>query len=95
LDVNVINSATDIVNTTRNSIAIYPNPFKDEIFIGLDNSDEILNIEVYNALGVKVKEVKDLHLNQTVLNTAKIKEGMYSLIIYTKNGRIIRSVVKF
>ncbi len=96
LDVNVVNSSTDIANTTtKNSITIYPNPFKDEIFIGLDNSDEILDIEVYNTLGVKIKEVKNLHSSGTVLNMTEIKEGIYSLIIYTANGRVIRSAVKF
>jgi hypothetical protein len=95
LDVNVINSVTGIAYIAENSIKIYPNPFKDEIYIGLDNSDEILNIEVYNTLGVKIKEVKNLHLSHTILNMTEIKEGLYSLIIYTKNGRVIKSAIKY
>jgi len=95
LNVTVVNSTTGIVSTkTENTITIYPNPFNDEIFIGLNNFDKIVRLELYNVLGDRVKIISDIYLTNTILDLAKLKKGIYGLKVYTKGSIFYKNILK-
>jgi len=69
-------------------IQLYPNPTKDNLYIG--SHEPIEKVEVYNYIGQKVLESTQLQIN-----TINFNSGMYLLKIYGVNGEVgIKKFVK-
>jgi len=76
-----INDEVLAVNdVTKGNIKLYPNPVKDILKLNLPNGEKVLNIEVYNTVGQKVSEFK----NVDKINLNHLKSGVY--IINLKNS---------
>jgi len=102
---NVINFNTDwTVNTQAlptdiENVIIFPNPFKNNIFININTSTtQAVQIEVFDLSGkLLLTQIDNITNgeNKINLNTANLNTGMYILKIKTKKGMITNSVVKF
>jgi len=61
----------------ENTFAIAPNPAKSETIIRSNSSLTISNIVVYNLLGKKIKELKNLNAKEFRLNLNELSSGVY------------------
>ena len=88
---SLIENTSTVNNISLDSqIKIFPNPTSTgEVYIkilGLSGSD--LNLEIINAVGIKVLSLENLE-NLTKINTADLSSGMYYFRIFdTKNSKI-------
>jgi surface protein len=68
-------------------LSIYPNPVSQVLNLQIPNINESINVEVYNLLGQNVmSEQVRLNNNQTQLNVAHLKSGVY-LVRIDYNGK--------
>jgi hypothetical protein len=78
-----INDEVLAVNdATKGNVKLYPNPVKDILKLNLPNGEKIATIEVYNTVGQKVSEFK----NVDQINLNHLKSGVY--IINLKNTAV-------
>jgi len=71
-------------------VRVYPNPFKDEIFI--ESEFSVANIEIVNVLGQTVKKGK---FDGKPINTTNLSSGVYFVIIEGFEGdKTVRKMVK-
>ena len=71
--------------------SIYPNPAKDELTITSDYN--IKALEIYNELGVKVRETL-LNTQKVTINISELASGSYILKLQTSKGTITKKFVK-
>lgn len=83
--------ATASVNSVLdNAFAVYPNPATD--YITIDSGDfEVSSVELYNLLGKKVQEEKELNNNK--LDVSNLTKGVYMLKINTEIGSLNKRVL--
>ncbi|MCK9424034.1 MAG: T9SS type A sorting domain-containing protein, partial [Bacteroidales bacterium] len=80
------------------SFTIYPVPNNGEFTASiLYPSDETFNIVVYNQLGSKIFELKDIHLTggkcEQRIDLRPISTGIYSVVFMNKDHKVIRKVL--
>lgn len=77
---------TNIESIISDNVIIYPNPNKGILNIDIkSNSSEDLNIEIYNSVGIKVYEKKDIKESQkriTQINLKSLSNGKYVVHVY-------------
>ena len=78
----------------KNKVTIYPNPFKDKIYIS--SSQKLLNtVEIYNVLGKKVRVIKNLNTDRFEGSLASLTSGIYLMRIkYTDGSETVKKIVK-
>jgi polyhydroxybutyrate depolymerase len=87
IDANLLN--TDF-STTEKSILIFPNPSSHLIQIEKAESLEIIEINLYNTLGVNQK----INLSDQTIDLNHLNTGTYLLNIKTSEGIITKKIVK-
>ena len=80
---NSLTTGHDLIN----SINIYPNPFSEKVNI---SSESLVDVSVYNILGSQVLKEKSVN----VLNTSKLKSGIYIFEIKMDNETLLIKMVK-
>jgi len=65
------------------NLQIYPNPVSN--FINIKSNKEITKIEIFNSIGQSIISEK-YYQNELMLNIGSLKQGIYLLKIYDKNG---------
>jgi hypothetical protein len=65
------------------NLQIYPNPASN--FINIKSNKEITKIEIFNSIGQSIISEK-YYQNELMLNIGSLKQGIYLLKIYDKNG---------
>ena len=73
----------------KDKFKIYPNPTNNILNIKFNEDYSILKIEVFNSLGQKIIETKDVSFSVEALETA-----VYTLKILTNKGSIIKNFIK-
>ncbi|MDR1847871.1 MAG: T9SS type A sorting domain-containing protein [Bacteroidales bacterium] len=73
-----------------NRCKIYPNPAKNELFIQSDF--KVITLEIYNNLGVKVKE-KELNRHEAKIDITNLPSGNYTLKLLTTQGEVKKKFV--
>lgn len=74
-------------------LEVYPNPFSD--WLSLENTEELVRIEVYSALGQKVKSVELNRQPNQRLDMSDLENGMYILAGFSEDGLVAnRKVLK-
>ncbi len=68
------------------NVLAYPNPFRDKI--SLENSSEIVSMELYNLSGQKL-----LESHSNTINTSELPTGVYLLNTITKSGKNYRQKI--
>ncbi len=88
-------SVNEIKNIT--ALSIYPNPSNGLFNIELDvKTNEFLNIEINNALGIKLlTQQKLLNSGKNIIeiNPGNVSKGLYFIKLQTENGNIIRKII--
>jgi len=86
---------------TENSFLIYPNPFDDQIFIniGNKNTSEQVKVDIFSVNGVKVISYNLItpHKNNQkryVLDTSRLKKGIYYCYVTEGNGSYYKTIFK-
>ncbi len=78
----------------ESELIVYPNPFSNRTTIQLRNtSGRISTVVVYNIVGKKVWEEKNLHENLIVFERDALPPGMYFVEVSSKDGVIGREKV--
>jgi hypothetical protein len=91
----ITDTITDTINNLtqlrlEKTISIYPNPAKNELFIQSDF--KVITLEIYNNLGVKVKE-KELNRHEAKVDIANLPSGNYTLKLLTTQGEVKKKFV--
>jgi len=73
--------ATSEVSAVKKDIKVYPNPFKDVIYIS--ETKDIKSVTVYDVAGRIVKQVNDASKE---IHVGELKEGMYLVKVSFKDG---------
>ena len=85
-----INGETMAVNDlSEGNIKLYPNPVKDILKLNLPNGEKIASIEVYNTVGQKISDFK----NVEEINLSVLKTGVYMINIKNDTGKTYRSKI--
>jgi hypothetical protein len=71
-------------------IQVYPNPCSSKIFIKSDELS-IHQIEIYNQLGQRVKNVSQ---NLTELDISTLEKGVYFMTLHLNNNIITKKIIK-
>ncbi len=79
------NSLSDIEKNIN--LNICPNPFDNQLVVSVGSSDIKLQLKLINSIGVvEIEEVKVCDVNQIIVDTSKLKKGIYFLQIEGENG---------
>ena len=73
---------TEIINSSK--IVVYPNPVQDSFSVKMDKSIKIVQTELYDLTGKKLKTFGN---KTTDLNISELPKGLYLLKIKTLNGK--------
>lgn len=78
----------------KNNVTIYPNPATDYFTINFDFMSEPYNLIIYNTIGKKLYEEKDIATSSKIINTTTFNKGLLLISITTKNQSIIYKLLK-
>lgn len=91
--VNMTLTGIGLINPSS-SFSIYPNPNDGSFEIRFSNSRDIVELQIFNAIGQKV--FLDPHLNaKKVMNISlgELPEGIYFIQLFSKNGVEIKKFI--
>lgn len=77
------------LNEYESRFEIYPNPAED--FIIINTNENISGISIYNVMGIKVMEEKDI---DSSIDVSKLNSGLYIIKIKTDKKEIIKQFIK-
>jgi len=77
------------IKPINNSQVFIGNPAQNEMYLNCDNLDGQLQLELYNIIGLLVKNV-NLKSNVNVLNVSNLVSGLYLYKLF-KNNSVIQS----
>lgn len=99
-DITIVDTASSIRDITNKiAIAVYPNPAKDQLTIGLavNQLDEV-TIEIFSVIGNKVsgETINTLGLKQITqsYDVAKLAAGTYLVKVSSVDGYVVKTFVK-
>jgi len=69
---------------------IFPIPAND--YVVIESSERIENIDMYNMLGIKVKQFA-INKEQYIIDTSDLIHGLYLIRIATANGVIVKKLI--
>jgi hypothetical protein len=78
-------------HTLDNSVTVFPNPTTGGI--QLHCSDNVQNIEVYDAFG-KLLDKVDVNANSSELDLSGLATGTYFLRVTTEKGVVTKRIVR-
>ena len=84
-------SVEEVTNTKN--VKLYPNPFKDELFLSSDNQT-IKEINIYDLSGKLVKSIPNINARSYKLDAGYLISGNYLVSIKTENGLETYKVIK-
>ncbi len=83
---------TDILNEKTNTLQVYPNPAENYLIIdfGVNNVESIILID---PAGRTVKRIRAGKNGNNILDTSKLKPGLYTVSVHFENQRVINQKV--
>ncbi len=75
-------------------LAVYPNPFVDEVNVNVKNASETLSVKVTNQLGQVVFENKDNQTDNMRLNLSGLGYGVYFVSVASGNSYYTQKIIK-
>jgi hypothetical protein len=82
----------NVNNLSNNTFQIYPNPVSDKLKINYFNFNEVEEIEIYNAIGLK--QPIEANKDSNEIDVSILKNGIYFLKITTKNNTQTYKIIK-
>jgi PKD repeat protein len=86
-----VDACAGISENLEKSIKIYPNPTTE--IVNLISDSQIVRIHLYNYVGQIVLE-KNVNGNSCQLNISEFKSGIYSIRLETKDGIVVKQILK-
>lgn len=80
-------------NFSIENVKIYPNPSNQNVTIEIDENAKIISVEIVNSIGQKVHEVSKPMINNILIDTSKLKNGVYFVNIYTTEGLHVEKII--
>jgi hypothetical protein len=77
----------------KNNLNIFPNPFKTSFIIKFDNYLINAELEIYDMLGRKVINIKDLNENEINIQRNNMIDGIYFFRVNEKNKTIAKGKI--
>ena len=75
------------------NLNIFPNPAANEVQLYLDGDELISNYRIFNVHGMQMENNKVENQQQTLINTNRLKNGIYFIEVLTdKNNHIVRKI---
>ena len=71
------------------TISIYPNPARDIVFVGANNSLPVRRIEVFNVTGQMI-----ISSTETEINVSELESGMYFVRVTADDRMVTRCIMK-
>lgn len=84
--------STEEVNASENSLKVYPNPAKNELYIQGITTNSTITYSIYSLLGNTI--ISENSLKQNNINVAGLKAGIYFLKITQKGKNYIKKFIK-
>ena len=93
--ITITQDTLTISETHKDTLKVYPNPFKNLIYLDFINPEQLKNISIYDSLGKEISSNKfTLQENTAVINMSKFSKGIYFIKIKLNNKMIIKQVIK-
>ncbi len=85
---NVCEELTNTKNELLNvNMRVQPNPFSDNTVIKFDNTKgEVYTLSIVNVLGMEIKEIKNIHSSEILLNREHMSNGIYIATLKNSKG---------
>lgn len=91
----IIEELVGMIDNEQNEIKISPVPFSDFLIINADQIIDSETITLYSSIGAQLKlNILENDSEGMELNTSNLDQGTYFLSMKTKNGTVIRKLVK-
>ncbi len=78
-------------NSLKTRLHIYPNPTSEKVQIEFSNGVNVVSMELYNVLGVRIMNFESL---QTKLNLKEFSSGVYIIKIISDSGTVSKRIIK-
>jgi len=75
-------------------VAVYPQPASDIISVDLGSIQTKITLELYNALGSLVHKETAQNTTRVNLNVQNLAAGVYTLVVGTEKGKVVKKLVK-
>jgi len=92
--IHIIDTTTSIDKELQQDFSIYPNPFKDKIYILFNDLPFSYSISIYNLKGEKVLETYNQSDKSFAINTSGLNSGVYILNIINQKKSISYKIIK-
>ena len=79
--------------TTEKNFKLYPNPFKDELYLSSDNQT-IKEVSIIDMAGKLIKNITNINATHYQLDASYLVTGNYLIQIKTNNGVELHKVIK-
>jgi len=79
--------------TTEKNFKLYPNPFKDELYLSSDNQT-IKEVSIIDMTGKLIKTIANINTTHYQLDASYLVSGNYLIQIKTNNGVEVHKVIK-
>jgi len=91
---NLPNGTAVNEQSNANRISIFPNPIKDICVIDLNKEYSIVRVEVFNAQGVKLKDLIVNNTNRFEMNVSDLPKGLFIVNVSFDNCISTQKIVK-
>ncbi|MDP4271329.1 MAG: T9SS type A sorting domain-containing protein, partial [Bacteroidota bacterium] len=85
-------NSSGIVNSTVNSLRIYPNPVTDGDIICIVSDAPIQRVQIFSIEGLKVREL-NIPENVSSIPARGFNAGVYVIVVTMQNGSIIQKMI--
>ncbi|WP_159950180.1 BspA family leucine-rich repeat surface protein [Polaribacter septentrionalilitoris] len=76
----------------KNNLLLYPNPASSSFSVKLENENTIDKIQIFNSIGVKMFEEKNINSKQKI-NTSKFAKGIYIVKATSGNRSVSKKLI--
>ena len=82
--------------TANQSVVIYPNPFRDIIYIYLENFDKTdkINVELFNHYGQIIMEYEYQNAEISSIDLSKLPPAMYMIVLTSGDNIFTKKIIK-
>ena len=84
---------TSLSNISQLDVLVSPNPTKDLLIVELSDDALIESVELYDLLGNLVLN-ENINNNSTIIYLNPFANGAYYLRINSKNGYVVKKIIK-
>lgn len=85
-------AATNTELIERFDLSIYPNPFKDQLFVSFNNENRDAFVKIYNQTGVLVKLIYTTE-QKVEIDTEDMANGIYFLNLEIDNTKVAKKLI--